>query len=747
MANLKRLGMVCTAAFAVGAAGAVATPTLAEGIKKIQNIPYIGAANVNYLGYPYDFVYLDPENPAAPAFKGNAVRPEVFVFDVRGKNFTFPDGSTHFLPAGISADLGPSSAKFDSADRMHSSATEFRKEVERTFGLSLSVPQVASISASTSIKKVHERTRKSENRTWVMSSTVEGVRMEMDWSAITNSLKGMSGEWELTSGLSGKLTMIQNGRYVTITSADPHLKKWIGVKGTVNSDRSITFVLPDGKPKRVKYDAKRDALIWSEAKGKAELWKRIARRGLVGLSSEFRRAVADLGSPASYRGFIARWGTHYGKKVVYGGRAYFKLQLSKFAARQLNLTEKTYKAKISGTYKKVEAEFSAESRTTKSYSSEEKAIRENIKIESRGGDGFTTAAGFNDWIKSVRSKPTAIVVELARYDETLLNKDWFPDDPKIDDKRRALKVAIKAHFRKHKKNFKTTGDFFQFKNIHNKWFEIHWRKSPDAPWMKLYAEKFYKKNKFSSIVPLSKEVSCEESCKFKLLRKIDNPDPKKRGYEVSLSNGHNSGYWQIPHGFKSLTGNRYVEMFSKSYNRHINKFPNRGMEMLFYFEKIEPSSESDSKYKIFACKNKDCHPLFIENHKKVPNRLPDKTAWGTLKKHELRIYKISDFDECKRTLGTACTFKLVPTVKRSRTVASTGDAAPSATGDAAPAKPKIETSTAAKPAGSAADTSAAASKPKTDTATATGTAAKPKPKPKSKSGELSVDDMTSILRE
>jgi hypothetical protein len=181
------------------------------------------------------------------------------------------------------------------------------------------------------------------------------------------------------------------------------------------------------------------------------------------LTPEFREAIQKLGQTLSYGEFIKKWGTHFASTIVYGGKAYFNLTLQKDFIKRHKMTQKDFDLSIEGTFKKVSGAASGSyGETTAGTTTEEKLFKQ-VKAVAYGGDGSVIegdVGAFNDWAKTVRDNPTVLRLSLTEYHK-LLNKDFFPNDPRISEKQVKLKKVITAYLKKHKVDAPESGDFFK----------------------------------------------------------------------------------------------------------------------------------------------------------------------------------------------------------------------------------------------------------------------------------------------
>lgn len=180
------------------------------------------------------------------------------------------------------------------------------------------------------------------------------------------------------------------------------------------------------------------------------------------LSPEFRQAVQHLGDSLSYKDFIDTWGTHFSSTIVYGGKAYFKLELTRDFVRNLHLREAQFRTAVEGTFKKVKAAAEGSRSDGEKKETTEESLFQSIRTVAYGGDGSVienNIGAYNDWAKSVRDNPTVLKLKLTKYPE-LLTSTFFPTDRNIADKKKSLEKAISDYLADNVVEAPATGDFY-----------------------------------------------------------------------------------------------------------------------------------------------------------------------------------------------------------------------------------------------------------------------------------------------
>lgn len=208
-----------------------------------------------------------------------------------------------------------------------------------------------------------------------------------------------------------------------------------------------------------KQTSEREERIW-RAKGEREThWLNLdllySSKELT-LSPKFRQAVQHLGDTLSYEAFIKAWGTHFSSTIVYGGKAYFKLTVTKKFVQSLHLDEKEFRAAVEGTFKKVQAKAEGSYSVAEETENTEYRLLKKIRTVAYGGDGSVienNIGAYNAWATSVRDNPTALKLTLTEYHE-LLTPEFFPTDTTAEKeelltKKRLLKNAISKYLADH----------------------------------------------------------------------------------------------------------------------------------------------------------------------------------------------------------------------------------------------------------------------------------------------------------
>ncbi len=136
--------------------------------------------------------------------------------------------------------------------------------------------------------------------------------------------------------------------------------------------------------------------------------------------------------------FIETFGTHYSKKVIFGGRASQAIRISKESYSKLTKENIDLSRGAEGTFKGITAGGSIGLSWEKQekFNTETKSGQETIRF-----CGGTPNRNLNDFLKSIKDDPAPICLNLVTLDELLINR-YFSDDPDIDEKRNALKSAI-----------------------------------------------------------------------------------------------------------------------------------------------------------------------------------------------------------------------------------------------------------------------------------------------------------------
>jgi len=207
-----------------------------------------------------------------------------------------------------------------------------------------------------------------------------------------------------------------------------------------------------------------EARIW-QVKGEVEghrLQLKLDSPKELTLSPRFQKAIQNLGDSLSYEDFIDAWGTHFASTTVYGGKAYFKLEVTKDYVKDRHLNQKDFSAAVEGTFKMVSASIGVSGGSTTERTNTEEDLFQKIRSVAYGGEGSVierNIAAYNAWATSVRENPTVLRLTLTEYSELLTSK--FFSDPNIRDKRKHLKSAIGKYLAEHAVEVPESGNFYE----------------------------------------------------------------------------------------------------------------------------------------------------------------------------------------------------------------------------------------------------------------------------------------------
>ncbi|OCQ95056.1 hypothetical protein BCD64_27215 [Nostoc sp. MBR 210] len=154
------------------------------------------------------------------------------------------------------------------------------------------------------------------------------------------------------------------------------------------------------------------------------------------LNSYFQKIVADIYHKSSL--LIKEFGTHYAHTVFYGGQAYHKLIFAKEDYISMVGNHINIKNEAQSTFEILKAGnlIATASNLNQFFRNQIENQDEQINYSSR-----TQSPNFYDWVKSVKTAPVPIKLELLPI-YNLLTKEYFPEDKNIEQKQIYLKNEI-----------------------------------------------------------------------------------------------------------------------------------------------------------------------------------------------------------------------------------------------------------------------------------------------------------------
>lgn len=157
----------------------------------------------------------------------------------------------------------------------------------------------------------------------------------------------------------------------------------------------------------------------------------------LNLGNSFQKAITALPTEPqadAYREFIDKFGTHFSKKVVFGGLAHQRLSLEASTYSELMQEGANLEAQAQALF-----ELQLSNQTTSDLKRE---IRENAEeIHFNGG---TPSKNLDLWLKSVREDPAPVEMELIPL-SVLFVSAFFLEDEAIDQKRALMEQAVDTY--------------------------------------------------------------------------------------------------------------------------------------------------------------------------------------------------------------------------------------------------------------------------------------------------------------
>ncbi len=167
------------------------------------------------------------------------------------------------------------------------------------------------------------------------------------------------------------------------------------------------------------------------------------------LDEYFLKSVSELeDNEESYKDFIAKFGTHYSREIIYGGRMYQSIMMESSAIRNLVSTKMNIGASVMFTFGACTAHAS-----TKVEEGDVKDLRDEhgCKVENVTWIGGTPNTDFNLWAKTISENPQAVQVSFTPLYELLTNEHFT--NPNIDKKREGLKAAVHKYLKSMETDF------------------------------------------------------------------------------------------------------------------------------------------------------------------------------------------------------------------------------------------------------------------------------------------------------
>ena len=161
-----------------------------------------------------------------------------------------------------------------------------------------------------------------------------------------------------------------------------------------------------------------------------------------GLDPEFSKAVAALPAKddgtGAYAKFVQRFGTHYGKGALFGGRMHQRIVVDDTDYSSFLSTGVSISAEAKATFDVAAGTATASEQQDRSQKFENATKSTTESIVFAGGD---PQQNYDQWSQSVADKPSAIQIQLSPlYD--LLTAALFPQDTAIAAKQQLLKTEI-----------------------------------------------------------------------------------------------------------------------------------------------------------------------------------------------------------------------------------------------------------------------------------------------------------------
>jgi hypothetical protein len=167
------------------------------------------------------------------------------------------------------------------------------------------------------------------------------------------------------------------------------------------------------------------------------------------LDPSFRQAIEQISiresDTAELQAILARYGTHFSERVVYGGRFFERTEVDKYTYQAASEEKDGLSVQAEGTVKKVSIGGGYQSEDGTSEANQNAIEGTNTEKWAVGGQDLSV---YSEWVKTVPQNPMPVDVRFRPVYE-LLSPVFFPDDPEIGVKQHLLKQATLAYFRQH----------------------------------------------------------------------------------------------------------------------------------------------------------------------------------------------------------------------------------------------------------------------------------------------------------